>query len=59
MKWLRGLAPAVALVAMCAVAGDDELKSGLQVGASVPAFQVVKCGGADDGVKVDQQLCYR
>jgi hypothetical protein len=38
----------------------DELKSGLPVGKSVPAFQVVKCGGApDDGVKEGQQLCYR
>ena len=37
-----------------------ELKSGLQVGAKVPAFQVVKQSGAPkDGVKVGQQLCYR
>lgn len=58
MKMLRGLAAAIALMAVAAVAGD-ELKSGLQVGDAVPAFQVVKCGGADDGVKVGQQLCYR
>ncbi len=37
-----------------------ELKSGLQVGDSVPAFQVVKQGGApNDKVKVGQKLCYR
>lgn len=50
------------VVAMCAtlsVAGD-ELKSGLQVGDSVGAFDVTKCGGAvDDGVEVGQKLCYR
>jgi hypothetical protein len=45
---------------MTAAAGADELKSGLQPGQSVPAFNVVKCGGApDDGVKVGQTLCYR
>ena len=59
MRWMKCLGAAVALVAVAAIAGDEELKSGLQVGDSVPAFQVVKCGGADDGVKVGQQLCYR
>jgi hypothetical protein len=53
-----GLA-AVALTAATAL-GADALKSGLQVGASVGAFDVVKCGGApNDGVKVGAQLCYR
>jgi hypothetical protein len=48
-------------LALCAVVAvnAEELKSGLQVGQSVPAFQVVKCGGAEDGIKVGQQLCYR
>ena len=45
---------------MAATAGAEELKSGLQPGQSVGAFNVVKCGGApDDGVRVGQQLCYR
>ena len=35
------------------------VRSGPQVGESVAAFQVVKVGGIDDGVKVDQKLCYR
>ena len=49
----------VALLAATA-AYADELKSGLQPGQHVPAFNVVKCGGApDDGVKVGQTLCYR
>jgi hypothetical protein len=53
-----GLAAAVLLGAVAVQA--EELKSGLPVGKSVPAFQVVKCGGAPkDGVKEGQQLCYR
>jgi hypothetical protein len=52
-----GLA-AVLLTAATAFSAD--LKSGLQVGDSVGAFQVVKCGGApNDGVKEGAQLCYR
>ena len=50
----------VAAALVTAVAGAEELKSGLQPGQSVGAFQVVKCGGApDDGVKVGAELCYR
>lgn len=44
---------------MTVAAGADDLKSGLQPGQHVPAFNVVKCGGADDGVKVGSELCYR
>ena len=45
---------------MSTAARADELKSGLQVGQSVGAFDVVKCGGApNDGVRVGQTLCYR
>ena len=36
-----------------------EIESGLKVGEGVPAFQVVKIGGADDGVENGKQLCYR
>lgn len=51
---------AVALAATTAAVGAAELKSGLQPGESVPAFDVVKCSGAvDDGVNVGRQLCYR
>ena len=35
-----------------------EVKSGIPVGKSVGTYQAVKCGGARDGVRVDQQLCY-
>ena len=53
-----GLAAAVLLGA--ASIGAEELKSGLQVGKGVPAFDVVKCGGAPkDGVAEGKQLCYR
>jgi hypothetical protein len=37
---------------------EEELKSGLPVGKSVSPYDVVKCGGAEDGVKVGQKLCY-
>jgi hypothetical protein len=36
-----------------------EAKSGLQVGDHVPAFMVTKSGGIDDGVDVNETLCYR
>jgi hypothetical protein len=37
-----------------------ELKSGLEPGKDIDAFDVVKCAGAiDDGVDVGAQLCYR
>jgi hypothetical protein len=36
-----------------------ELKSGIQPGAEIGPFDVVKCAGPDDGVKVGSQLCYR
>lgn len=40
--------------------GAEALKSGLQVGQKVGAFNVVKCGGAlDDGIRVGAELCYR
>ena len=35
------------------------VRSGLQTGESVGAFQVVKIGGIDDGVQIDDELCYR
>ena len=60
MRMLMSCGAALALLASAAIAGDKALKSGLQVGDSVGAFQVVKCAGAvDDGVKEGQELCYR
>jgi hypothetical protein len=60
MRSFMSCGAAAALLASVAIAGDIELKSGLKVGDSVGAFQVVKCGGAvDDGVKDGQELCYR
>jgi hypothetical protein len=39
---------------------EDEVKSGLEVGKPIGAFDVVKCAGAlEDGVKVGDELCYR
>ena len=51
----------VASAALCAsIVAADKVKSGLEVGAGIGAFNVVKCSGAvDDGVKVGSELCYR
>jgi hypothetical protein len=58
MKTLTSFCLALALTASAAMAAD--LKSGLQPGQPIPAFDVLKCAGAvDDGVKVGTQLCYR
>ena len=48
----------VFLLAATALAG--ELKSGLQPGDRVGAFEVQKCGGAvNDGREVGSNFCYR
>ena len=60
MKLLTSFGLAAALVAGVSAASAEEIKSGLQAGQSVGAFDVVKCGGApDDGVAQGKQLCYR
>ncbi len=56
---MRTLAMFGLVMALASVATAEELKSGLQVGDAVTPFQVQKCGGVEDGVKVDQKLCYR
>jgi hypothetical protein len=51
---------AAATVALVGTARAAELKSGLQAGEGIGAFQVEKCGGAaDDGVEAGKKLCYR
>lgn len=58
LKTLLALAVSAALCASLVAA--DKVKSGLEPGTGIPAFDVVKCAGApDDGVKVGEQLCYR
>ena len=42
-----------------AVAVAAELKSGLEPGKLIGPFDVVKCAGPDDNVKVGSELCYR
>jgi hypothetical protein len=60
MRCIKRIGLAATLLAVASVAGAAELESGLQVGDSVGAFDVVKCSGAvNDGVEVGQQLCYR
>jgi hypothetical protein len=58
MKMLWTLCFAVALAASSAFALAEDLKSGLEVGKSVPAYHVEKCAGGEDGVKVGDKLCY-
>ncbi len=41
------------------VVSTANVRSGLQTGEFVGALQVVKIGGIDDGVQIDEQLCYR
>jgi hypothetical protein len=54
------MAAALSLVLATSVTNGEELKSGLQPGQAIGAFDVLKCAGAtDDGVKVGAQLCYR
>ena len=59
MRMLSCFAVAALLVAGSIVAAA-ELKSGLQPGEAIGAFDVVKCAGAEkDGVDLGDQLCYR
>src|SRR5262245_14456123 len=60
MKAAMTLAVAAVLLAGVTVVRAAELKSGLQPGASVPAFDVEKCSGAvNDGKSVGDNFCYR
>src|SRR5262249_8610763 len=60
MKSVLSICLALAVVACGAMALAGDLKSGLEPGAAIGAFDVTKCSGAvDDGVKVGAQLCYR
>ena len=59
MRNLVAFGFAAALLGSACAARAEEIESGLEVGQSVGFFEVVKCGGADDGISVGQQLCYR
>jgi hypothetical protein len=60
MKYLLSMAAVLSLVLATSVTNGADLKSGLQPGQAIGAFDVLKCAGAaDDGVKVGSQLCYR
>ena len=56
---MRILATFGLVMALASVAMAEELKSGLQVGESVGAFNVEKCAGIEDGIAVGKKLCYR
>jgi hypothetical protein len=57
MKRTFAFGLAIAMVAGVALAA--ELKSGLEPGSPIGPFDVVKCAGPDDSVKVGDELCYR
>ena len=60
MRTLLSFGCALALVASVSVVRAEELKSGLQVGESIGAYDVEKCAGnANDGVEEGAKLCYR
>jgi hypothetical protein len=50
------LAAVVASSAACGRAAD--FTSGLPAGENAPTYTAEKCGGAEDGVKEGQKLCY-
>ncbi len=58
---MRRLTAIVAALAISAAAAQaEELKSGLQPGEKIGAFNVVKsAGAAEDGVPEGEELCYR
>ena len=60
MKMLACFSVALALAVGTSPVRAVELKSGIQPGEAIGAFDVVKCAGAvDDGVDVGDKLCYR
>jgi hypothetical protein len=60
MKVLTSIFCTALMLASASFAAGAELKSGVQPGDSIGAFDVVKCAGAsDDGVDTGAKLCYR
>ncbi|HVU86429.1 MAG TPA: hypothetical protein VHD36_03860 [Pirellulales bacterium] len=55
----RALTICLTLAFAASVAVAAELKSGLEPGKLIGPFDVVKCAGPDDNVKVGSELCYR
>lgn len=57
---MRMLLCLAAVLGFAVSASAEDLKSGLQAGEGIGAFNVEKCAGAaDDGVAEGKQLCYR
>lgn len=60
MRLFRTFAVGMALTVGVSFAIAAELKSGVQPGDNIGAFDVVKCAGSeDDGVSLGDKLCYR
>jgi len=58
MRLRANLGIAAAVLALAAPTCAAELESGVPVGGSIGAFNVTKCGGAEDGVEIGKSLCY-
>jgi hypothetical protein len=56
---MKALNVCLTLALLASVAVAAELKSGLEPGKPIGPFDVVKCAGPDDKVKVGDELCYR
>lgn len=60
MRLFRSFAVGMALTVGVSIAVAAELKSGVQPGDAIGAFDVIKCAGTeDDGVSLGDKLCYR
>lgn len=60
MRKLLSVGLAVAVLASVSAVRAEDLKSGLQVGESIGAYDVEKCAGNEnDGVEQGKVLCYR
>ena len=55
MRTCAALALPLLLVAAASAA---EIESGVPVGGSITTYSCTKLGGIEDGVKVNQSLCY-
>lgn len=60
MKFIKCVVAAAVLVGGASLVQAEELKSGLEAGKPIPAFNVTKCAGSEgDKVKIGDNLCYR
>jgi len=54
----RFLVAAATVAALSTSGFAAEVESGIPEGGRIGVYTTVKCGGAEDGVKVGRSLCY-